>query len=170
LRLVYLPSGLRRALDGQLPLPLESAVDWSGTSLGAVSDMMRTALERARAEEHERGQTLVGPHRDDFRFLADGIDLRPYGSRGQNRTTMISARLAQSEWLHGRTGEWPLLLLDETLAELDEARRTEVLDRVRQAPQAILTAADLGLFPTAFRRAANVLELRGGTLRRLPGD
>lgn len=167
LRLVYQPSGLGGDRDGQLPLPLGGSVDWSSVSAGIVADELRRALERTRREELERGQTLVGPHRDDFLFLADGVDLRPYGSRGQNRTTMISARLAQGEWLHRRTGDWPILLLDETLAELDETRRREVLARVGSYPQAVLTAADLGLFPAPFLETTNVLELRAGTLQRL---
>jgi DNA replication and repair protein RecF len=166
LRLAYQPSGLGGEHDGQLALPLDRSVDWSSVSAAAVAEEMRRALERTRREELERGLTLVGPHRDDFRFLADGVDLRPYGSRGQNRTTMISAKLAQGEWLQRRTGEWPILLLDETLAELDETRRREVLARVGSYPQAVLTAADLGLFPPSFLRSANVMELRAGTLQR----
>jgi DNA replication and repair protein RecF len=165
LRLSYQPSGLGGDRNGQLTLPLEGAVDWSAVSAATVAEEMRRALDRTRRDEVERGLTLVGPHRDDFRFLADGVDLRPYGSRGQNRTTMISARLAQGEWLHARTGDWPILLLDETLAELDEARRQEVLTRIGLYPQAVLTAADAGLFPAAFLRAANVMELRSGTLQ-----
>jgi hypothetical protein len=111
---------------------------------------------------------LVGPHRDDVCFLADGVDLRPYGSRGQNRTAMISMRLAQAEWIRRRTTEWPVLLLDETLAELDEARRRDVLERVSGAPQAILTAADLKLFPPSFSQTASVWELAAG--RESNGD
>jgi DNA replication and repair protein RecF len=167
LRLLYQPSGLGADGQGQLPLPLQGAVDWSAASSAQLAEAMRRALERSRRDEIERGLTLVGPHRDDFRFLADGVDLRPYGSRGQNRTTMISARLAQGAWLHSRTGDWPILLLDETLAELDEGRRREVLARVGTYPQALLTAADVGLFPSEFLRASNVLELRAGTLRRI---
>lgn len=168
LRLHYQPSGLGGDRDGQLGLPLEGTVEWSAVSAGTVAEEMRRALERTRRDELERGLTLVGPHRDDFRFLADGVDLRPYGSRGQNRTTMISAKLAQGEWLQRRTGEWPILLLDETLAELDEMRRRQVLDRVGSYPQAVLTAADVGLFPNAFLQAANVVELRAGRLQPVP--
>ena len=165
LRFHYQPSGLGGDRDGQLGLPLEGTVEWSAVSAGTIAKELRRALDRTRPDDLERGLTLVGPHRDDFRFLADGVDLRPYGSRGQNRTTMISAKLAQGEWLQRRTGEWPILLLDETLAELDEMRRREVLDRVGGYPQAVLTAADVGLFPNAFLRAANVVELRAGRLQ-----
>jgi len=167
LRLTYQPSGLGGPRRGQLALPLEAPTDWAAIPAATVAEEMRQALDRSRPEEWERGLTLVGPHRDDLRFLANGVDLRPYGSRGQNRTTMISAKLAQGEWLHRRTGEWPVLLLDETLAELDESRRSEVLARVGQYPQAILTAADLRLFPASFQHSANVLELQAGTLRPL---
>lgn len=167
LRLHYLPSGLAGDRDGQPSLPLEGSVEWSAVPASTVAEELRRALDRTRRDELERGLTLVGPHRDDFRFLADGVDLRPYGSRGQNRTTMISAKLAQGAWLHRRTGEWPILLLDETLAELDETRRREVLVRVSGYPQAVLTAADVGLFPESFRHQANVVELRAGTLQRL---
>lgn len=167
LRLLYLPSGLGGDRDGQLALPLEGSVDWSAVSGATVAEELRRALARTRRQELERGLTLVGPHRDDFRFLADGVDLRPYGSRGQNRTTMISAKLAQGEWLQRRTGEWPVLLLDETLAELDETRRREVLARVGSYPQAVLTAADLGLFPASFLHSSNVMELRTGSLQRI---
>jgi len=166
LRLAYLPSRLGRSSEGQLRLPLESAVDWSTLPAAAIADELRRVLAEARGDEIERGMTLVGPHRDDIRFLADGVDLRPYGSRGQNRTAMISVRLAEAEWIHQRTAEWPVLLLDETLAELDEARRRDVLERIALAPQAVLTAADLNLFPASFCRSAVVWELRGGTPNR----
>lgn len=170
LRLVYQPAVAPSANRGQLSLPLETGIDWSALPTAAVADALRRSLEESRAEERRRGMTLVGPHRDELRFLAQGIDLRPYGSRGQNRTAMISARLAQAEWLHRRTGEWPVLLLDETLAELDESRRQDVLERVGLVPQAVLTAADLNLFSDAWRRQANVWQLRGGTLARIPSS
>ncbi len=168
LRLSYLPSRLGRGEEGQLRLPLAAEVDWSTLPAAAIADEVRRALAAARRDEIERGVTLVGPHRDDVRFQADGVDLRPYGSRGQNRTAMISIRLAQGEWIRQRTGQWPVLLLDETLAELDEARRGQVLERVAAAPQAVLTAADMNLFPASFTEMANVWELRGGTLNRVP--
>lgn len=164
LRLTYRPSGLARASDGQMALPLEDTEDWAARSQVSVADGLRRALAAARPEELARGMTVVGPHRDDFRFLAEGVDLRSYGSRGQNRTAMISSKLAQAEWLYARTGEWPVLLLDETLAELDQARRNDVLERVGRVPQSVWTAADLRLFPPAFLASGTVWELRAGTL------
>jgi recombinational DNA repair ATPase RecF len=78
----------------------------------------RTLAERRR-EEIARGMTLVGPHRDELRFLANGLDLGEYGSRGQQRTAVLALKLAQAQWMREHTGEDPVLLLDEVLAELD---------------------------------------------------
>ena len=84
-------------------------------------------LEQLRGEEIARGVTTIGPHRDEIRFFANGIDLGDYGSRGQIRTTLLSLKLAEVEWMKDRTGEWPVILLDEVMAELDLQRRADLL-------------------------------------------
>jgi DNA replication and repair protein RecF len=128
---------------------------------------MKAELERTRQEEISRGMTLIGPHRDDFAFYANGIDLRVYGSRGQNRTAMLSMKLAEVDWLHGRTGEVPVLLLDEVLSELDPERRVDLLSRVDAAQQSILTAVDLKMFEEGFFQRATMWEIKGGTVSDL---
>jgi DNA replication and repair protein RecF len=165
LRLQYQPSyDPLRTSDAQIAMPLDTPVDRTGVGQDAIRSGMRSALKRMRADELGRGVTLLGPHRDDFGFVVDGIDLRLYGSRGQNRTAILSTQLAAVDWLTDRTGESPLLLLDEMLAELDPQRREDVLARVRSADQAILTAADLEMFPEGFRRDATLWEIRAGSL------
>lgn len=168
LRLDYLP-----AFDpvgnpeAQLGLPLHTPVDRTGIARTVIRDGLLQALQACRREEIARGVTMLGPHRDDIRFSANGIDLRYYGSRGQNRTAMLSAKLAETEWLCSRTGEWPVLLLDEVLAELDADRRSDLLGRIAAAPQALLTAADAEMFTPAFRERANIWKIDAGQL--LPG-
>jgi len=165
LRLDYLPALPSSTTgDGQLGLPLSETTDWTGLPHAAWRERLLTALERLRAEDIERGSTLVGPHRDELRFLSNGIDLRPYGSRGQNRTAMLSLKLAEVDWLRQRTGEWPVLLLDEVLAELDRERRQDLLARVGRSQQALLTSTDEGLFDDAFRRRATVWRVHAGRL------
>lgn len=152
----------------QLGLPLRPSPDRTVLSQEAIREGLRQALERSRPEDLQRRATSIGPHRDDFRFTANGIDLRAYGSRGQNRTAMLSLKLAEIDWLHQRTSEWPVLLLDEVLAELDGDRRQDLLRRVAALPQALVTAADIGMFDGDFRRAATTWEVRAGTLH--PGS
>ncbi len=165
LRLDYLPSFDPAAgPEAQLGLPLQSPVDRTGISRSIMRDGLAEALRACRREEISRGVTTLGPHRDDFRFVANGIDLRHYGSRGQNRTAMLSAKLAETEWLCRRTGEWPVLLLDEVLAELDADRRADLLARVVAAPQALLTAADAEMFVPSFRQHATIWKIDAGQL------
>ena len=109
--------------------------------------------------------TLTGPHRDEIRFLAGGIDLGTYGSRGQARTAVLALKLAEVDWMRARTGEWPVLLLDEVLAELDAARRAELLARLRGAEQVVMTTTDPGLFPPAFVQNASLWQVENGRIR-----
>jgi DNA replication and repair protein RecF len=71
--------------------------------------------------------TTIGPHRDDLRIAANSIDLGHYGSRGQVRTALLALKLAEVSWLQEKTGHWPVLLLDEIMAELDMKRRSDLL-------------------------------------------
>ena len=150
--------------NGQLGLPMESTLDRTSVSLADVHAGLIQSLRAGRHEDIQRGVTQVGPHRDDLRFQSNGIDLRHYGSRGQNRTAMLSAKLAEVAWLKDRTGEWPILLLDEVLAELDPDRRMMLLERVIQVQQSILTAADLSMFSEAFCEQATIWEIVAGSL------
>ncbi len=129
-----------------------------------IRSTMMTTLQRKRAEEIARGTTTVGPHRDDFRFLANDIDLRFYGSRGQNRTAMLATQLAEVDWLRQMTGEYPVLLLDEVMAELDPMRREDLLQRLSTAHQAILTTADLNMFSEEFRHQAVLYQIENGVI------
>lgn len=89
--------------------------------------MDESVLEDAREKELIFGHTIVGPHRDDLLFSINGFPLRNYASEGEERATAISLKLAEAEMLHSKTGERPVLLLDEVTAELDEKRRETVL-------------------------------------------
>jgi DNA replication and repair protein RecF len=168
LRLKYLPA-YHPAIhsEEQIGLPMETVVDLTTIGREAIRSGMFGTLERTRQEEIARGMTLIGPHRDDFGFLANGIDLRLYGSRGQNRTAMLSFKLAQIDWLKQRTDQIPVLLLDEVLSELDTERREDLLARVDAAQQAILTAADLGMFHQDFCKKATTWQIVGGTVSPL---
>lgn len=78
--------------------------------------------------------------------MSNGIDLGIYGSRGQVRTALMTLKLAEMTWMKDKTGNWPVLLLDEVLAELDEDRRADLLARVSQSKQSLLTTTDVQLF------------------------
>ena len=122
-------------------------------------------LTRIQAYEVQRGQTTIGPHRDEVRFLANSVDLGTYGSRGQVRTAMMTLKLAEVGWMKQKTGEYPVLLLDEVLAELDEDRRQDLLRHVHNGQQALLTTTDLTMFDPQFVKQARIWQIKAGKLK-----
>ncbi len=148
--------------NGQIGLPLEVPVHRVGIAAAEIHRGLRAKLRAARAEEIARGATLFGPHRDEIRFIVGGVDLSTYGSRGQARTAVLALKLAEMEWMKNRTGEWPILLLDEVLAELDANRRHDLLQRLTLAEQCVLTTTDLNLFPAEFQEKAKVWRVQAG--------
>jgi DNA replication and repair protein RecF len=168
LRLDYKPAYQPKGnSQGQLGLPLDTRTDWENSSRQNVLNGFLEGFQNSRKEEIARGTTLIGPHRDDLEFLVNGINLRLYGSRGQNRTAMLAIKLAEIEWLHHRTGDWPVLLLDEVLAELDPNRRDDLLERVGNVNQAVLTASDISMFSSTFKNEATIWKIISGTTHPL---
>lgn len=127
-------------------------------SLDAVSARFRAALAEVQRREIAQGQSVRGPHRDDLRFSVDGADMGVYGSRGQQRTAVLSLKLAEAAYLKQRLGEPPLLLLDDVLSELDETRRAYLLRAAARLPQCLITTTDPS---TMLRASADPLVLGG---------
>jgi DNA replication and repair protein RecF len=136
----------------------------AGVAPEIIAQSLREKLEATRRQEIERGMTLTGPHRDDLRFLASGIDLGIYGSRGQGRTAVLSLKLAEMAWMTEKAGEPPILLLDEMLAELDPQRRRDLLKRVGGVEQSVMTTTDLNLFETEFVEKVEKWRVVSGTI------
>lgn len=102
-------------------------------------------LERfaeTRLLEKRYKSTLVGPHRDDFSFSVNGIDLRTYGSQGQQRTAVLSLKLAEVELIQGETGEYPILILDDVFSELDGKRKTMLLEYLSGKAQTFISTTE----------------------------
>ena len=96
-----------------------------------------------------RGTTQSGPHRDDLIFKLGDMDLRRYGSQGQQRLAVLALKVALARWVADVTGEPPVLLLDDALSELDATRRQRLLQEAARFPQSVLTATDLKLLESS---------------------
>ena len=128
----------------------------------AIEKRYGQAVVAARQIDLTRGTTSVGPHRDDWYFQLNGRHLGNYGSRGQQRTAILALKMAEINWMTRITGETPILLLDEVVAELDEQRRALLLNYVKGVNQALLTATDPTMFTQDFlREAASFLVANG---------
>jgi DNA replication and repair protein RecF len=125
----------------------------------ALASVFATTLAGLRNDEIARGMTLVGPHRDDLSFAVGGVDMRTYGSRGQQRTVTLAIKLAEARVMWAETGERPVLLLDDVLSELDAERRRFLLDQVDRHQQTFLTTTDAEHLGAGFLSEALVLEV-----------
>lgn len=131
---------------------------------GPVADI--AAALRAHMEAHERAeraskQCLSGPHRDDFDVEINGRDARQWSSQGQTRTAALALKLAEREILRDASGEYPVLLLDDVLSELDPFRQSYALERVRGG-QLFLTCCEEDRLSDALR--GQIFRVRDGTL------
>jgi len=151
---------------GQMALSFDAPVDRSSFSSEQIRKGFLDCLLKLRTEEIARGITTVGPHRDELRFLANGIDLGVYGSRGQVRSAILALKIAEVAWMHAKSGHWPVMLLDEVLAELDTQRRHDLLERLTQSEQALLSTTDLDLFTPEFVHRAAVWRVANGRVEK----
>ncbi|MHA6252971.1 DNA replication/repair protein RecF [Oceanobacillus sp. CAU 1775] len=94
-------------------------------------------------KEMERGTTLAGPHRDDLIFYVNGKNVQTYGSQGQQRTTALSLKLAEIELIHNEVGEYPILLLDDVLSELDDFRQSHLLNTIQGKVQTFVSTTSV---------------------------
>jgi DNA replication and repair protein RecF len=141
-----LPPSLRPSTEAETP-------DWER--------LLSLALEDDVEIDTRRGTTGNGPHRDDMIFRLGDMDLRRFGSQGQQRLAVLALKIALAQWVREATGESPILLLDDALSELDATRRERVLRLAGSFEQAIITATDdtfLGQVP------AQVLAIQSGSI------
>lgn len=102
-------------------------------------DAFLEQLKSCREEDFQRGFTTFGPHRDDIRFFINGDDIRRYGSQGQQRTASLALKIGELELMRGQRGEYPILLLDDVLSELDEKRREALISAINGKVQTFVT-------------------------------
>ncbi|MBV9774260.1 MAG: DNA replication and repair protein RecF [Gemmatimonadetes bacterium] len=127
-----------------------SCTGWEGTAdepVEAIAEAFRRELERVAERETRRGMTLVGPHRDDLRFEmeregAPPLDLRTYGSGGQQRTAAVALRMVEAETIRAVRGRDTVILLDDVFAELDPGRSLRIIEWIdgQEGGQVILTS------------------------------
>ncbi len=129
-----------------------------------IAPQFAAQLESELDRSIQQGVTLSGPHRDELRLNINSRDAGLYGSRGQARTAVMALKLAELAWMKRRLGEWPVLLLDEVVAELDSKRRAYLLERITGATQTLLTTTELDIFSPAFIERASVWHVTGGQI------
>ena len=133
-------------------------------NLAEMESHFQQALYQTRSREIGQGVTLVGPHRDNLQFQVNEADMSRYGSRGQQRTIVLSLKLAEAQYMHTQMGDSPILLLDDVLSELDQARRQHLLEFILPFQQVLITATDLDLFEPSFLAQAAQFRVKQGNI------
>jgi DNA replication and repair protein RecF len=153
--------GISRGLES-LKIQYNPSIDVSeGIELSKMIEVYEEKFAKIREREIERGVTLAGPHRDDLSFFVNGRDVQTFGSQGQQRTTALSLKLAEIELIQSEIGEYPILLLDDVLSELDDYRQSHLLNTIQGKVQTFVTTTSVeGINHETLKQAAtyNVTE------------
>lgn len=113
----------------------------------SLAEEYKSKLLQCRQNDIWRGSTSVGPHKDDLILSVNGINLRTFGSQGQQRTGVLALKLAELEFIKSETGEYPVLLLDDVMSELDASRREHLILFIQDRVQTFITATEEKYFP-----------------------
>jgi recF protein len=125
-------------------------------------DQFMIKLSQVKDQEIRRGMTLIGPHRDDMSFSINGKEAQVYGSQGQQRTTALSLKLAEIELIREEIGEYPLLLLDDVLSELDRNRQTQLIETFQSKVQTFITTTGLESVDVGKLQDAGIYQVQNG--------
>lgn len=125
---------------------------------------LQALFQKQREKELQQGKTLVGPHLDDVRFMVNDKNVSTFGSQGQQRTTALSVKLAEIDLMKEETGEYPVLLLDDVLSELDDSRQTHLLTAIQNKVQTFITTTSLSVVAQQLINEPHVFNIDHGVL------
>jgi DNA replication and repair protein RecF len=137
---------------------LTTVVDWSN-----VKEDLRIKLFKSRAKDIEKRTTSIGPHRDDFSIAINDIDTRSFGSQGQQRTSVLTIKFSSLEIIKDEIGEYPVLLLDDVLSELDLSRQKYILNSIKNG-QTIITCTDIDNIKEYLDKNVKVFKVKDNEL------
>lgn len=125
-----------------------------------ILENFKQKLEEKKQEEIIRGQSVTGPHRDDISFYINDNDSKKFASQGQQRTIVLSLKLAELQLIKDKTNTEAILLLDDVLAELDDLRQNYLLQAIGENTQTIITSVDTLHFKEEYLRDVEIFEIK----------
>lgn len=134
------------------------------TELEDIVKAFKLAIQEHSDEEMRRGQTCIGPHRDDIIFYINENEAVKYASQGQQRTIVLALKLSELDIITQKMGDEPILLLDDVLAELDDLRQNYLLKSINSNTQTIITSVDTVLFEKEFLQDVKIFKIENGNL------
>ena len=144
-----------------------SNIDLEDDNKNIIKEIMLERLEKMFKSELKFKATLVGPHRDDFEFYLNDLNLKLYGSQGQQRVAILSMKLAEIAIFKEYTGTTPILLLDDIFSELDSKKKNNLLKYIKNNIQTIITTTDLALINKKIINKAKLIEIEDGKIKKM---
>lgn len=135
-----------------------------GETVEEILENYKNALEENYNEEYRKMQSLIGPHRDDIVFFINNNNSLKFASQGQQRTIVLSLKLAELDIIKEKTGTSPILLLDDVLAELDDLRQNYLLGSIDRNTQTIITSVDTLFFNEDFLKDVKIFKINNGKI------
>ncbi|MDT2596362.1 DNA replication/repair protein RecF [Enterococcus dongliensis] len=145
-KLEYWSNDLHGKITNQketLAIEYAASIPLKGETVEEIQEIFLSELQKNRKREIFKGNTFIGPHRDDLIFKVNQQNVQTYGSQGQQRTTALSVKLAEIDLMKEETGEYPILLLDDVMSELDDNRQIHLLETIENKVQTFLTTTTL---------------------------
>ena len=149
----------------QLRIEYDNSFLNSDITIEEILEKFKISLEERKQEELRRGQACVGPHRDDVIFYINDNDASKFASQGQQRTVVLALKLSELDIITSKTGEEPILLLDDVLAELDDIRQNYLLKSINNNTQTIITSVDTVLFEEEFLKDVKIYNIENGSIK-----
>lgn len=149
----------------QATIPLED-----GLTPEQMKEIYIDQFKKNQTREADQATTLIGPHRDDLIFYLNEVPVQTYGSQGQQRSTVLSLKLAEIELMKLSTGEYPLLLLDDVLSELDDDRQTHLIKAIENKVQTFITTTSLDGIKQQFINEPVVIPIEKGTILKTESE
>ncbi|BBP86388.1 hypothetical protein BsIDN1_00060 [Bacillus safensis] len=155
--------GISRELE-TLTLQYQTAIEVSEASdLSKIKNSYEESFQKLKRERNRpRGDTVGTSQRDDLLFFVNGRDVQTYGSQGQQRTTALSLKLAEIDLIHEEIGEYPILLLDDVLSELDDYRQSHLLHTIQGRVQTFVTTTSVEGIDHATLKEAEIFRVASG--------
>lgn len=135
--------------------------------LSKIVKVYEKKFAKIKDREIDRGMTLVGPHRDDLVFYVNDKNVQTYGSQGQQRTTALSVKLAEIDLIKAEVGDYPLLLLDDVLSELDDNRQSHLLNAIQGKVQTFVTTTSVDGINHDTLKNATTFQVINGEISKL---
>lgn len=135
--------------------------------LSKMVEVFEQKYRQSKKREIDRGVTLFGPHRDDLLFLVNDRDVQIFGSQGQQRTTALSVKLAEIELIRSEVGEYPILLLDDVLSELDDYRQSHLLNTIQNKVQTFVTTTNIEGIDHQTLNEASIFQVKSGLIDKI---